>query len=284
MKLLRYEQDWASRWGILEGETVYELLGDPYGEARPGNRVGPLSALKLLAPCTPETIWSQGANYPSRCDERGFSYPTKPVGAVVSGSTICGTGVDIGIPEFEVRSEYGAELGIVMKRDAYQVSEADADDYILGYTALNNIWVKDAGTSQEYVRPLRVYDNHCPTGPLVNTDMDWRDKRVRLWVNGELRQDDSTATVFFSPQLLVSVYSQQVTLKQGDLIMTGTPGGVEGHILHYGEVIEVEVEDVGRIRNRIVRIDNGAVSYVVSVPKWLEMQRSGATGVPATYA
>jgi 2-keto-4-pentenoate hydratase/2-oxohepta-3-ene-1,7-dioic acid hydratase in catechol pathway len=283
MKLLRYERDWKSHWGILDGETVYALVGDPYGEAQPGDRVGPIGALTLLAPCTPATIWSQGANYPSRCDERGFSYPTKPGGAVVPGSTVCGTGADIGIPEFETRSEYGAELGIVIKRDAHRVAEADADDYILGYTALNNIWVKDPGRSQDYVRPLRVYDNHCPTGPVVDTAMDWRDKRIRLWVDGQLRQDDNTSTMLFSPQRLVAAYSQEVTLKRGDLIMTGTPGGVEGHILHYGEVVEIEIQGIGRIGNRVVRIDNGAVSYVVSITKWLEMQRTGA-GAPTSYA
>jgi 2-keto-4-pentenoate hydratase/2-oxohepta-3-ene-1,7-dioic acid hydratase in catechol pathway len=283
MKLLRYERDWRGRWGLLEGDIVYALSGDPYEEIRPGARVGSLADLTLLAPCTPETIWSNGANYPSRCDERGFDYPTEPAVAVVPGTTICGAGAAIGIPEFETRSEYGAELGIVLRRDCYRVSEEQADDYILGYTALNNIWIKDPADAA-YGRPMRVYDNHCPTGPIVNTEMDWRDKRVRLWVDGQLRQDDNTATMFFGPRLLIAAISRIAPMKRGDLIMTGTPGGVEGHILHYGELVEVEIDDIGRIGNRVVRVDTAAVTYVVSLAKWVEMQRAGATAAPTTFA
>jgi 2-keto-4-pentenoate hydratase/2-oxohepta-3-ene-1,7-dioic acid hydratase in catechol pathway len=102
------------------------------------------------------------------------------------------------------------------------------DDSILGFTGLNNIWVKDAGTREAYVRPLRVYDNCCPTGPLVNTELDGDNVRLRLWVDGELRQDD--------------------------------------------------------IRNRVTRVDNAAVSYVVSVQKWLEMQQAGATAAPTSFS
>jgi 2-keto-4-pentenoate hydratase/2-oxohepta-3-ene-1,7-dioic acid hydratase in catechol pathway len=284
MKILRYERDWRSHWGLLEDDTVYELLGDPHAGCRPGNRVGPIADQTLLAPCTPRTIWSNGANYPSRCDERGLSHPTEPAVAVVAGSTICGDGVDIGIPEFEVRSEYGAELGIVLKRDCHQVGVAEADDYILGYTALNNIWVKDPAGSQTGARPLRVYDNHCPTGPIVNTEMGWRDKRIRLWVDGQLRQDDTTSTMLFSPQLLVSYISKFAPMQQGDLIMTGTPGGVEGHTLCYGQVIELEIEDIGRVRNRVVRVDNAAVTYVVSIGDWVAMQTAGTAPTPAAVA
>jgi 2-keto-4-pentenoate hydratase/2-oxohepta-3-ene-1,7-dioic acid hydratase in catechol pathway len=282
MKILRYERDWKSHWGLLEGDTVYELLGDPYVGSRPGDRVGPVADLTLLAPCTPRTIWSNGANYPSRCDERGFGYPTEPAVAVVAGSTICGDGVDIGIPEFEERSEYGVELGIVLREDCHRVTAAAADDYILGYTALNNIWVKDPDRGQDYVRPLRVYDDHCPTGPVVNTDMGWRDKRIRLWVDGQLRQDDTTSTMFFSPQSLVSYISTIAPMQRGDLIMTGTPGGVEGHVLHYGETVEIEIEAIGRIRNRVVRVDNAAVTYVVGLERWVAMRQADAA--PTTFA
>jgi 2-keto-4-pentenoate hydratase/2-oxohepta-3-ene-1,7-dioic acid hydratase in catechol pathway len=284
MRLLRYEQDWTSHWGLLEGETVYELLGDPYEEPRRGARVGPLADLTLLAPCTPAVIWSNGANYPSRCDERGLEYPTAPAVAVVAGTTTCGTGVDIGIPEFEARSEYGAELGIVLKRDCHQLEAAEADDYILGYTALNNIWVKDPAGGQPGARPLRVYDNHCPTGPILNTEMDWRGKRIRLWVDGQLRQDDDSSSMLFSPQLLVSFISKIAPMQRGDLIMTGTPGGVEGHTLRYGQVVELEIEEIGRVRNRVVRVDNAAVTYVVSIGDWVAMQAAGSAHPPAAMA
>jgi 2-keto-4-pentenoate hydratase/2-oxohepta-3-ene-1,7-dioic acid hydratase in catechol pathway len=276
VKLLRYEQAWRSHWGILEGEDVYALEGDPDGDPRPGRRVGRVGDLTLLAPCTPHTIWSNGANYPSRCDERGFVYPTEPAVAVAPGSCVCGTGAEIRIPEFETRSEYGAELGILLKRDCHEVAEAEADDYILGYTVLNNIWIKDSAEQRAYSRPLRVYDNHCPTGPVVDTTIDPSDLRVRLWVDGELRQDDRTSTCFFSPRFLTSWISQRVAMKRGDLIMCGTPGGVEGHVLRYGQTVEVEVEGIGRISNRVTRVDNAAVTYVVSLAHYLAAPQDSA--------
>jgi 2-keto-4-pentenoate hydratase/2-oxohepta-3-ene-1,7-dioic acid hydratase in catechol pathway len=282
VKLLRYEQDWRGRWGVLEGDVVRELVGDPFGECHAGAAVGQVEHLELLAPCTPETIWSLGANYPSRLAERGFPLPTEPAFAVVPGSCVCGTGAEIRIPELETRSEYGVELGIVVRRDCRDVEPHQVADYVLGYTGLNNIWIKDA-EGQAYARPMRVYDNHCPTGPLLDTEIDPGDLRVRLWVDGELRQDDRTSSFVFDVPYLVSWLSKRVTIRRGDLIMTGSPGGIEGHVLHYGETVEMEVEGIGRLRNRVTRVDNAAVSYVVGLAKWLETQRSGTVAVPTSF-
>lgn len=283
MKLCRYERDWQAHWGYVDGEAVYALRGDPYGDHSQGERVGRLDELPVLAPATPETIWSLGANYPSRCAERGFALPTQPGIAVVAGSSICGTDVDVRIPEFERRVEYGVELAIVMRRDCENVEEADVDDYVLGYTGLNNIWVKDAGSAGEYVRPLRVYDNCCPTGLVLDTEVDPDNTRLRLWVDGELRQDDSTSTVVFKPRFVVSWLSKRVRIRRGDVIMTGSPGGIEGKNLRFGQTMEIEVEGVGRVRNRVLRVDNAAVSYVVSLKKWLEMREQGGDKVPASF-
>jgi 2-keto-4-pentenoate hydratase/2-oxohepta-3-ene-1,7-dioic acid hydratase in catechol pathway len=263
----------------VEGDTVYELRGDPYRDCGRGAMVGPFDRLTILAPCKPETIWSLGANYPSRCAERGFELPEEPGFAVVTGTCISGPDADIRIPEHEVRSEYGAELGVMMRRDCRDVEEDEADEYILGYTGLNNIWTKDAAGG-DYVRPLRVYDTYCPTGPVVDTELEPENLRIRLWVDGHLRQDDRTSTVVFPARHVVSWLSKRVEIKRGDLIMTGSPGGIEGHTLKHGQTVEMEVEGIGRLRNRVVRVDNAAVSYVVSLKRWLAMQEPGGAGAP----
>jgi len=277
MRIVRYEKDWRSYYGLVKGDIIYELKGDVFGDPRPGAEIGKWGEIKLLAPCQPETIWSNGANYPSRCHERDFPLPTEPHFLWSPGTMICGHESEVRIPEFEPRSEYGAELAIVLRKDCHNVGEDEADEYILGYTALNNIWSKDP----EHVahrQPLRVYDTYCPVGPVVDTEIDPNDLYVRLSINGELRQDDRTSSMLFSPQFLVSYISKLVPMKQGDLIMTGTPGGVEHHVLHYGEVCEVEIEGIGKLRNHVTRVDTGAVSYIISVPKWLEQQRQKAQG------
>ncbi len=276
MKIVRYEHDWASHYGVVEGDTIYALDGDIFDELRPGRRVGRWGEVKLLAPCRPQTIWSNGANYPSRCYERGFPLPTHPAVLWTPGTMICGPESEIRIPEGEKRVEYGAELGVVLRRDGQGVEEAEADDYILGYTALNNIWCKDVA-SKGYERPIRVYDTHCPVGPVVDTDRNWRERRISLRINGKTQQDDTTSSMLFSPQLLVSWISQRVPLKRGDLIMTGTPGGVEGHVLHYGETVEVEIAGIGVLRNRVTRVDTGAVTFILSLEKWLQQQGGQAS-------
>jgi 2-keto-4-pentenoate hydratase/2-oxohepta-3-ene-1,7-dioic acid hydratase in catechol pathway len=281
VKLLRYEQDWQSHWGVLDGDTVYALEGDPYGDARPGPAVGPFASVRLLAPCQPATIWSLGANYPSRCYERGFPLPTRPSVLVCPGSIICGPGADIRIPEFEPRAEFGAEVGIVLRADCRNVAEDAADAYILGYTGLNNVWIKDLDEEVAYARPIRVYDTHCPTGPIVDTAIDPSDLRIRLWVDGALHQDDRTSTVVFPARWFASWLSQQVPLRKGDLLMTGTPGGVEGQLLHFGQTVEIEVEGIGRLANQVTRVDTGAVANPIPLSRYVEQQAAPAGAQPA---
>ena len=164
-------------------------------------------------------------------------------------------------------------MGIVLSKDCHNVEQDEADDYILGYTALNNVWSKDP-EGIPYRQPLRVYDTYCPVGPVIDTELDPSDLHVRFYVDGELRQDDRTSSMMFGPQMLVSWISKLVPMKRGDLIMTGTPGGVEGHVLHYGETVQVDVEGIGVLRNDVTRVDTGAVSYIISVQKWLQQRQA----------
>jgi 2-keto-4-pentenoate hydratase/2-oxohepta-3-ene-1,7-dioic acid hydratase in catechol pathway len=269
VKIVRYEQDWRAHWGIVQGDSVSALEGDVFGDARAGPPIGRLDALRLLAPCTPRTIWSNGSNYPSRCQEREHPLPTEPSFLWCPGAMICGPDADIRIPEFEPRSEYGAELGIVLRTDCHAVAESVADAYILGYTALNNVWSKDSPNVAS-AHPLRVYDTYCPVGPVLDTNFAYQNTSIQLRVDDSVRQDDRTSAMLFSPQRLVSALSQLVPLKRGDLIMTGTPGGIEGQTLQFGQTVSVEIGGLGVLRNRVVRVDNATPTSIVSVKAWLQ--------------
>ena len=171
MRIVRYEREWKSAYGLVEGDTIYELEGDVYGDAHPGRAVGVWGEVKLLAPCTPDTIWSNGANYPSRCYERDFPLPKEPHVLWSPGTMICGPEAEVRIPEFELRPEYGAELGIVLRKDCHNVAESEAAEYILGYTGLNNVRSKDP-EHIPYKHPIRVYDTYCPVGPVIDAEID----------------------------------------------------------------------------------------------------------------
>jgi 2-keto-4-pentenoate hydratase/2-oxohepta-3-ene-1,7-dioic acid hydratase in catechol pathway len=277
VKIVRYEKDWRAHWGIVEGDSVCALEGDVFDDARAGRTIGRLDALRLLAPCTPRTIWSNGSNYPSRCQERDHPLPTEPSFLWCPGAMICGPDADIRIPEFETRSEYGAELGIVLRADCHAVAESVADAYILGCTALNNVWSKDPPDVVS-THPLRVYDTYCPVGPVLDTDFAYQDRSIRLRIDDGIRQDDRTSSMLFSPRRLVSELSQLVHLEQGDLIMTGTPGGIEGHSLQFGQTVSIEIQGLGVLRNRVVRVDNATPTSIISVKAWLQQAAASSAG------
>ncbi|MBV9357169.1 MAG: fumarylacetoacetate hydrolase family protein, partial [Chloroflexi bacterium] len=187
--------------------------------------------------------------------------PAQPSFLWCPSSMLCGPEADVRIPEAERHSEYGAELGVVLARDCYRIAESDAGRYVLGYTPLNNVWSKGSG--------LRVYDTYCPVGPLLDTGEDALDASIRLCVDDAVRQEDRTSSMLFSPQRLVAALSRLVPLRQGDLIMTGTPGGIEGYVLHYGETMTVTIDGLGALRNRVVRADQATPTSIVGVTAWL---------------
>ena len=255
MKLVRYQGAASAQYGILEGDFIYEIRGDVFsGECERGEPVGGMEAVMLLAPCTPQTITSIGANYASRCRENNLPIPTEPgLGDrfYIPAGALTGPGALIYYPLQETRVEYGGELGIVMRRTCHQVSVEQAVDYILGYTVLHNVWAKDPkGSTRPGPQRIRAYESFCPTGPCVVTDIDSSKIAWETRVNGAVRQKANTSEMLFSAAEIVANISTWHTLQPGDLIQCGTAGGVG--VLHPGDVVEIEFEGIGVLRNLVV--------------------------------
>lgn len=271
MRLVRYESDRAPSYGVIENDFVYELRGDVFSpNARPGNLVGGIEAVALHAPCAPQTITSIGANYASRCRENNLPLPTEPGSGdrfYVPAQAVIGPGGSIYLPTEETRVEYGGELGIVIRRTCRDITPAQAPDFILGYTVLNNIWAKDeTGSMRPPRQRIRAYESFCPTGPCVATDCDPLSLAWQTRLNGKVRQEANTSEMLFTPFEIVANISTWHTLQPGDLIQCGTAAGVG--LLHDGDIVEVEFEGIGILRNRVVTRSGLAPLALV----WIEYQ------------
>jgi len=257
MKIIRYQDATTNQpaIGIVENDVVFAGEGDVFEGLTKGPEVGPIDSVKLLAPIVPGKVIAIGMNYLKHVKELDATreVPTEPVVFMKPVSAIIGPGEAIQLAYPENDTHYEAELVVVMGKEAYRVSEEDALDYVLGYTAGNDVSdrVQQMGGIQ-WIRG-KGYNTYLPLGPAIETDLDPGNTVVQSRLNGELRQDDNTNGLIFGVPFLIQFLSDVMTLNPGDIIMTGTPHGVGG--MHAGDTIEIIVEGVGVLSNPVVNRD-----------------------------
>ncbi len=254
MKIVRFLDASSNQptYGIVEGTTVYAASGDLFEGLAKGDVVGELDGLTVLAPLDPGKVIAIGMNYLKHVKELDASreVPTEPVVFMKPQSAIIGPGTAIELAYPENDTHYEAELVVVIGKRAKRVAEAEALDYVLGYTAGND--VSDRVQQMAGIQWIRGkgYDTYLPLGPVIETDLDPGNATVRSRLNGEPRQDDNTDGLIFNVPFLIAFLSDVMTLNPGDIIMTGTPHGVGG--MKAGDTIEVEVGGVGVLSNPVV--------------------------------
>jgi 2-keto-4-pentenoate hydratase/2-oxohepta-3-ene-1,7-dioic acid hydratase in catechol pathway len=219
-----------------------------------------LGEVRLLAPVLPEKIPAIGLNYRSHAEESELDVPDVPVVFAKWASAVIGPDEEIVIPREETRPDYEGELAVVIGRRTYRAGRADALDAIGGITAFNDV----SGRRAQLETPLRQFtlgksfDTFAPLGPCIASldGVDLEDIRVSTTVSGELMQDASTRDLIFPVLDLIVYLSAGVTLEPGDVIATGTPGGVGDsrkppRYLREGDVVEVSVGGVGTLSNPV---------------------------------
>lgn len=252
MKIVRYQPAGSDvAFGILEDSTVYAASGDVFSGLTKGDEVGSVDDVTLLAPIEPGKVVAIGLNYLLHVKENDPTrdVPTEPVVFMKPPSSIIGPGETIRLAYPENAIDYEAELVIVMGKTAKDVKKDDALDYVLGYTAGND--VSDRVQQYAGIQWIRGkgYDTYLPLGPAIETDLDVSDVKVESRLNGEVRQSDSTNGLIFDVPFLIEFLSDVMTLHPGDCIMTGTPHGVGP--MKDGDTIEVEVGGVGVLSNPV---------------------------------
>ena len=250
MKIVRFVQGDASGYGLVEGNLIYTLEGDPYGDFGPGIRVGRLGRVKLGSPCQPTKIVALGLNYADHATEAGLPLPEQPIIFLKPPTAVIGHMDQIIYPTMSQRVDHEAELAVVIGRRAKNVPSHEARRYVLGYTCGNDVTARDLQQEDGQWTRSKSFDTFCPLGPWIVTDLNPSRLAVTCRVNGQVRQAGNTADMVFKVWDLVSFISRVMTLEPGDVIMTGTPAGVGP--LSLGDVVEVEINGIGMLRNEVV--------------------------------
>ncbi len=224
----------------------------------------PLQEVKLAAPIPdPQKIICIGMNYRDHCEEQKMPLPEKPIIFAKFPTALVGHDEPIVKPSLSEQVDYEAELAVIIGKKAKNIPEGEALSNVAGYTIMNDVTARDIQFSDaQWVRG-KSFDTFAPTGPyLVTRDEvpDPQNLSIRLTVNEELRQNSSTANMVFSVAFLVSYISRVCTLLPGDIISTGTPGGVGVFrkpplFLKEGDTISIEIEKLGTLRNRVEAAD-----------------------------
>lgn len=208
----------------------------------------PLAEVELLPLVRPSKVVCVGLNYHDHARELGLALPEEPILFLKPPSSVIGPGDAIVLPACSERVDYEAELAVVMGKSARFVSEADALRHVFGFTCANDVTARDLQQKDGQWTRAKSFDTFCPIGPWIETEVgDERSLSVRALVNGELRQQGTTAEMIFPPAKLVSYISRVMTLLPGDVILTGTPSGVGPFVA--GDTIEVEIDGLGILRN-----------------------------------
>ena len=227
----------------------------------PGPETLPLAQVRLLAPVPrPEKVLCVGRNYAEHTAETGSAVPTEPQLFAKWANTIVGPGDGVVRHPITEALDYEAELVVVIGRTATRVSERDALDHVLGYTCGNDISARDLQFGDTQWLRGKSLDSFAPMGPWIVTRDEIADPQslgIRCVVNGETRQDDTTANMLFSVARIIEFATAAITLDAGDVIYTGTPPGV-GHgmkpaqYLVPGDTMRVEIDGIGALENTVV--------------------------------
>jgi 2-keto-4-pentenoate hydratase/2-oxohepta-3-ene-1,7-dioic acid hydratase in catechol pathway len=263
MKYCRFQLNGQEQYGLVESvagrESIVRVLVTPPEEAngdmeslrtRRINAIA-LDEAALLPPVRPSKIVCIGRNYREHAAELGHDVPTEPLLFLKATSALLSPGRTVRRPKISERVDYEGELGVVIGKTCYQpAADADVQQFILGYTCVNDVTARDLQTKDGQWSRAKGFDTFCPVGPVVTDEVDpWAGIGVGTKVNGAVKQDGNTRDLIFALDVVIRHIAQAMTLFPGDLIATGTPSGV-GPVVA-GDVMEVTVAGVGTLRNPV---------------------------------
>jgi 2-keto-4-pentenoate hydratase/2-oxohepta-3-ene-1,7-dioic acid hydratase in catechol pathway len=259
MRICRFTTGEDPMFGLVDGagEKIAEISGDPlYTRIELTGQTFRVDEVRLLAPVIPRSkVVGIGRNYADHAAEMGSEVPEEPMMFLVPNTAVCGPDDPVVIPPVTDEVSYEAELAVVIGRMCKDVAAEQASTVIFGYTVANDVTARDLQRNDGQWARAKGMDTFCPLGPWIETDLDVGDLAVVSRVDGEVRQDGTTADLVHGIGALVEHVSASFTLLPGDVILTGTPAGVG--LVEAGQRVEVEVEGIGAMSNPFVRADAG---------------------------
>jgi len=254
LRIVRFAAGDKARYGALQDNTIRSIRGSPFARFRgpgnafalDGNTYDP-DEVKLLAPCTPSKIVALGLNYHSHAGEMEVSLPSVPLIFLKPSTAVIGPDDDIVLPPLARRVDYEGELGVVIGKKAKDIPQDKAQDYILGYTCVNDVTERHIQQADGQWTRAKGFDTFAPVGPWIETAINPDDLKLETCLNSELRQSARTSDLIFGVDRLISFISSVMTLLPGDIIATGTPSGIGP--MNPGDTVEVRIEKIGTLRN-----------------------------------
>ena len=263
LRIVRFAAQGKSRHGVLAESVIRGFPSNPFIQFKRFGRsfaldgsTYKLDEVKLLAPCLPSKIVCLGLNYRTHIEETKLAVPTVPLIFLKPSTAVIGPEDKVILPRLWRHVDYEGELGVVIGREAKDMPEDKAKEYVIGYTCFNDVSERHDQIEDGQWTRAKGYDTFAPIGPCIETEVDADDLKLETRLNGELRQSARTSDLIFGISKLVSFISGIMTLLPGDVIATGTPSGVGR--LNPGDVVEITIEKIGTLRNSVVdRSKNG---------------------------
>ena len=250
MKIVRFAVDRKVRYGILDGESIEAIEDKPFRYVKPADEYYRLSDVKLLSPCTPSKIVALGLNYHSHAKELNSPLPDAPLIFLKPSTAVIGPEDNIIYPVASTRVDYEGELAVVIKKPVWRVSTKDALDYVLGYTCFNDVTARDLQSRNGQWTRAKGFDTFAAVGPCIETELDPGNVALETYLNGELKQQGNTGDLIYSIPELINFISSVMSLLPGDIIATGTPGGIGP--MYPGDTVDIKIEPIGTLRNHVV--------------------------------
>jgi len=250
MRFARFEYEGNISFGMVQEEEIIIPDGSLFDTNRETGTHYALSDVKLLPPVIPTKIVCIGRNYRGHIEEIGAKVPERPHFFLKPPSSLVGHEDAIIFPRGAERVDYEGELAVLIKEKMKDVPEDEALNHVLGYSCFNDV-TERAILSKDIADLIlaKGFDTFSALGPYLATDLDPNNLEVKTYLNGKLMQHDNTKNCVFRVQHTLHYLSQCMTLYPGDIVSTGTPEGIAS--MRPGDVIEVEVEGVGMLRNTV---------------------------------
>ncbi|MBN1370287.1 MAG: fumarylacetoacetate hydrolase family protein [Dehalococcoidaceae bacterium] len=254
MKIVRYTHNNNSSYGIVEGDTVKPIIGQPYKEIETGDACLPVSRVKLLAPCQPTKIIAMGLNYHSHAREMGHKIPNSPLTFLKPPTAVIGPEANIIYPSASARVDYEGELAVIISKIAWRVSKENVNDYILGYSCFNDVTARDLQQQDNQWTRAKGFDTFAAIGPWIETDLEPGSLNLETYLNDELKQQGNTGDLIYNIAEIINFISNVMTLMPGDVIATGTPAGIGP--MYPGDRVEVKIQGIGSLVNYVIANGN----------------------------
>jgi len=252
MKIIRFSINDKTKYGILNGGSIQAIDGKPFRHIKTIDEYYDLKQVKLLAPVLPSKIVALGLNYKSHAKEFNTDTPKVPLIFLKPSTSVIGPDDTIIYPPSSKQVDYEAELGVVIGKRTAKVSRETALNYVLGYTCLNDVTARDQQSADKQWTRAKSYDTFAPIGPHIEIELDPGNVQVESYLNGRLKQSSSTSNLVFSVPELIEFISHIMTLLPGDIIATGTPGGIGP--MQPGDTIEIKITGIGTLTNSVIAL------------------------------